>query len=96
MIIKRAFNLGITLRSIQAKKAATIAKFSPLTAVKCVRPTLRICATNLELSLVVSPITNPGIRAPASPLIRLASSLNLLRIESDILKIGLGSEIFRI
>ena len=47
-----------------------IAKFSPLTAVKWVKPDRRIWAINVGLSSEVSPRTSPGISAPALPNMR--------------------------
>ena len=64
----------------QSMVAAMIAKFSPLTAVKCVSPTRRISVVNCALSREVSPRTNPGMRAPLSPAIDWESSENLCRI----------------
>ena len=62
----------------QSRNAAIIAKFAPLTAVKCESPTLRISITKLSSSSEVSPITNPGISAPPAPPTEIA----LLRNES--------------
>ena len=74
----------------QSMKAATIAKFSPLTAVRWVRPTRRIWVTNDGFSKLVSPITKPGIRSPLSLLNRFADLEKLLRIPAATCKIGLA------
>ena len=64
----------------QSKNAAIIAKFAPLTAVKCESPTLRIFTAKVGSSSEVSPITSPGISAPPAPPTEIA----LLRKESRI------------
>ena len=51
----------------QRTKAETMAKFAPLTAVKWVSPALRISFLKAALCFAVSPITMPGMSAPASP-----------------------------
>ena len=81
--IKRGrFRLNTHAES-QSMNAAMIAKFSPLTAVKCVRPTRRIFAMKLADSSEVSPRTNPGISAPASPPICPDVARKALRIALD-------------
>ena len=58
-----------------------IAKFSPLTAVKCVNPDLRISVTKAGDSKVVSPSTSPGMSAAPVPEICEASSLKCVRMD---------------
>ena len=60
-----------------------IAKFAPLTAVKCESPTLLISSRKLGSSKEVSPITNPGISAPPAPPTLVALFLNASLIFAD-------------
>ena len=74
--------------SIHKRNAAMIAKFSPLTAVRCVRPERRISSTKFVLSSDVSPRTSPGMSAPLSPPIVRAVALKARRIAPEIALIG--------
>ena len=66
------------------RNAAMIAKFAPLTAVRCESPTLRISTTKFGSSSEVSPITNPGISAPPAPPTDLAVFRNESLIFAEI------------
>ena len=59
---------------------ATMAKFAPLTAVRCVSPDLRIATANCGVCREVSPKINPGINPPVSEAIRDATLRNSRRI----------------
>ena len=66
-IKSRALKLGISHCKNHNIKAAMIAKFSPLTAVRCVSPDRNISFTNTWVSSEVSPRTRPGMSAPLAP-----------------------------
>ena len=62
----RSQSFRITHCESQSRNAETIAKFAPLTAVKCASPLLRIATLKSALCSDVSPRTMPGISAPES------------------------------
>ena len=65
-----------------------IAKFSPLTAVRWVRPERLISSTKAGRSSEVSPNTSPGINSPLSPLMESALFRKAIRIAPANLLMG--------